>query len=79
MKSPTRWAVNSVPNLPTYTSRRVALLGDAVRTFYITSSRMVAHDLPFILLLHRLTQCAHIKLLVRGKRLKFVTASLWAV
>ncbi|TCD65213.1 hypothetical protein EIP91_002960 [Steccherinum ochraceum] len=29
MKSPTRWAVNSVPDLPTYASRRVALLGDA--------------------------------------------------
>ncbi|TCD65215.1 hypothetical protein EIP91_002962 [Steccherinum ochraceum] len=29
MKSPTRWAVNVVPNLPTYVYGRVALLGDA--------------------------------------------------
>ncbi|TCD61471.1 hypothetical protein EIP91_008406 [Steccherinum ochraceum] len=29
MKSPTRWAVNVVPNLPTYVGGRVALLGDA--------------------------------------------------
>ncbi|TCD65214.1 hypothetical protein EIP91_002961 [Steccherinum ochraceum] len=29
MKAPIRWAVNAVPNLPTYVCGRVALLGDA--------------------------------------------------
>ena len=53
MERPSKWVVNCVSSLPTYVSRRVALMGDAVSVaIYVFAERTLKSKWR----LHRLTQ-----------------------